>query len=74
MSTITELNKITFNEAIRKVNEQYGVYNQFTVDGDTVDNFMLLPRTDVGYDNIDMQNLSADIDFLTEVITSECGL
>lgn len=74
MSTITELNKITFNEAIRKVNEQYGVYNQFTVEGDTVDNFTLVPRTDVGYDNIDMQNLSADIDFLTEVITSECEL
>ena len=74
MSAITELNKITFNEAIRKVNEQYGVYNQFTVTGDTVDNFMLVPRTDVGYDNIDMQNLSTDIGFLTEVITSECEI
>jgi len=66
-----ELNKIVFNEVIRKVHEQYGIYNQFTVDGDTIDNFQLLPRTDVGYDLQDMHNLSADIDFLTEVIREE---
>lgn len=69
---ITELNKITFIEAIRKIHEQYGIYSQFIVDGDTVDNFQLVPRTDKGYDAVDMQNLSADIDFLTEAIQAEC--
>ncbi len=69
--TSTDLKKISFDEAIRKVNEQYGIYNQFTVDGNTIDNFMLIPRTDKGYDYQDMQNLRIDIDFLTEVIKSE---
>lgn len=71
-TTITDLKAIVFNEAVRRVNEQYGVYSQFTVNGSTVDNFELLPRTDRGYDQIDMQNLSADIDFLSEAIVSEC--
>ena len=66
-----ELNKIVFTEVLRKVHDSYGIYNQFTVDGDSIDNFQLLPRTDVGYDLQDMHNLSADIDFLTEVIREE---
>lgn len=72
MQVKNNLDRITFNEAVRKVHEQYGIYGQFTIDGNTVDNFMLLPRTDVGYDAVDMRNLSADIDFLTEAIEAEC--
>lgn len=67
----TELDKIVFREVVRRVHNEYGIYNQFTVDGDTIDNFQLLPRTDRGYDLQDMKNLSIDIDFLTEVIKTE---
>ena len=66
------LDRITFNEALRKVHDQYGIYGQFTVDGDTVDNFQLIPRTDRGYDSEDMNNLLTDIDFLSEAIREEC--
>lgn len=69
--TSTDLKQIVFNEAIRRVHDQYGIYSQFTVDGNTIDNFMLVPRTDRGYDSQDMQNLSTDIDFLTEAIKEE---
>lgn len=69
--TSTDLDKIVFSEVIRKVHEQYGIYSQFTVDGDTIDNFQLLPRTDRGYDYQDMKELQIDIDFLTEVINTE---
>lgn len=72
--TSTDLDKIVFTEAIRRVNSQYGIYSQFQIMGDTKSNFMLVPRTDVGYDAIDMDNLSEDIDFLSEVIKTECEL
>lgn len=69
---IEDLDRITFNEAVRKVHEQYGIYGQFTVDGDTIDNFLLIPRTDRGFDSVDMQNLLIDIDFLSGAIREEC--
>lgn len=69
---VEDLNRITFNEALRKVHDQYGIYSQFIVEGDTVDNFQLIPRTDRGFDSVDMQNLLTDIDFLSEAIREEC--
>lgn len=69
---LKQLKTITFNEAVRRVHEQYGIYSQFIVDGTTVDNFMLVPRTDRGFDAVDMRNLSTDADFLAECIKSEC--
>ena len=68
----TELDKIIFNEAIRKVHEAYGIYGQFTIEGNTADNFMLVPRTDVGMDSTDMEYLRDDIDFLSEQIKANC--
>jgi hypothetical protein len=72
MSASTQLNRITFREAVRKVHADYGIYSQFTVWGDTVDTFELTPRTDKFYDAVDMRNLETDMDFLTELIKEEC--
>jgi hypothetical protein len=68
------LDTITLAEALRKVHEHYGIYNQFEVHGDSIDTLMLVPRTDRGYDEMDMANLSIDAEFLTECIIAETEL
>lgn len=70
--TSKDLKKIVFNEAVRRVHEHYGIFSQFTIDGTTADNFMLIPRTDRGYDVQDLRNLGTDMGFLTEQIKAEC--
>ena len=62
---LNQLNKITFSEALRKVDKTYGVYSQLLVFGNTVDTFILAPKEDSLYNDI-------DIDFLTECIKVEC--
>lgn len=66
-----ELDKLIFSLAVARVDEQYGVRNQFTVEGDTLENFMLLPRLDRGYDEQDMRELAIDADYLAEQIRQE---
>ena len=62
---LNQLNKITFSEALRKVDKTYGVYSQLLVFGNTVDTFILAPKEDSLYNDI-------DIDFISEQIIAEC--
>lgn len=71
MKTKHELDKLIFSLAVARVDEQYGLRNQFTIEGDTLENFMLLPRLDRGYDEQDMRELAVDADYLTEQIKEE---
>lgn len=65
--TSADLKQIIFNEAIRKVHEQYGLYNQVYIFGTDVSTLMLAPKNNSIYDN-------NDIEFLTECIRAECEL
>ena len=60
-----QLNRITFSEALRKVDKTYGVYSQLLVFGNTIDTFILAPKEDSLYNDI-------DIDFISEQIIAEC--
>lgn len=71
MKTKHELDRLIFSLAVARVDEQYGIRQQFTIDGNTLDNFMLIPRTDRGYDEQDMRELAVDADYLTEQIKEE---
>lgn len=64
---MVSLDTIIFNEAIRKVHEQYGLFNQVYVFGTDASTVMLAPKDDSVYDN-------NDIEFLTECIRAECEL
>lgn len=59
------LDRIVFTEAVRRVDDAYGVYSQLIVFGDTLDNFMLAPKENSLYGTTDME-------FIAEQIKAEC--
>ncbi len=71
MNTKQKLDTLIFSMAIDRVDKQYGIRNQFTIEGTSIDNFMLVPRIDRGYDEQDMRELAVDADYLTEQIKEE---
>lgn len=71
MNTKQKLAMLIFSMAIDRVDKQYGIRNQFTIEGTSIDNFMLVPRIDRGYDEQDMQELAIDGDYLAEQIRQE---